>query len=269
VHTYHGHVLNGYFPRPVSALLRAVERRLARETDRLVAVSDRVADELVLRHRIAGRDRFEVIPNGVDLAACQPADAVSRRRGRLRLHVDDSARLVLVPARLVPVKQHGLLFEALSRLPAQVLPLEVHLLGDGPLRARLERRAGRMREGIHIRFHGFRDDLPELLPAADLVVLASRNEGLPLALIEAMASGIPCVATAVGGVPDLIRPGETGWLAEPGDSRSLAFAMARVLGDLELSRSLGRAGRLHVEAHHDLERVLHQHLDLYRRLCRA
>ena len=266
VHTYHGHVLHGYFSRPVSALFRAVERRLARQTDCLVAVSQQVANELVDRHQIAGREKFEVIPNGIDLAPYQPADAETRRRGRRKLDVSDSARLLLVPARLVPVKQHRLLFEALLHLPENMLPLEVHLLGDGPLRAKLERRAATLRAGVRVRFHGFRDDLPVLLPAADLVVLASRSEGMPLSLIEAMAAGVPCVATAVGGVPDLIRSGETGLLVQPGDSRSLAFAIARVLGDLELAHKLGRAGRRLVEAEHDIERVLRQHLDLYRRL---
>lgn len=266
VHTYHGHVLHSYFPRPLSALFRALERRLARQTDCLVAVSEQVLEELVERHRIAAREKFCVIQNGIDLAPYRPADAESRRRGRAILAVDDAALLLLVPARLVPIKQHRLLFEALSQLPESVLPVEVHLLGDGPLRADLERRAARLRPGVHVRFHGFRDDLSELLPAADLVVLASRTEGMPLALIEAMAAGVACVATAVGGVPDLIRPGATGLLARPGDSRSLAFAMARILGDLELGRRLGRAGRRQAEVRHDIERVVREHVDLYRLL---
>ncbi len=270
VHTFHGHVLDGYFSRPVTAAFRLLERRLARRTDRLVAVSRRVADDLVDRHRVASRERFTVIENGIDLARFPPPDAARREAARRLLDVrGDAARVVVVPARLVPIKAHALLFDALDRVPAATRPLEVHLLGDGPLRDALEARAGRLGEGIVARFHGFRDDLPDVLPGADAVVLSSRNEGLPLALLEAMAAEAPVVATAVGGVPDLVESGETGLLSTPGDPSSLAFALARVLTDLPLARRLAAAGRARVLERHGLDRVVEEHRALYDRLARG
>jgi len=244
-----------------------LERRLARNTDRLVAVSTRVRDELVTRHRIANESAFAVIDNGVDLARFKEPDAAVRRRARLRLEIDDSEALViLVPARLAPIKGHLALFEALHRLPSAVLPVRVEILGDGPSRDHLQRLARDLPEGVTTRFHGFRDDLPEVLPAADCVALPSINEGMPLALIEAMAAGVPIVATAVGGVPDLVDNGVEGILATPGDPASLAFGLSRVLGDLELGRTMGLAGRQKALEKYAIERVVDRHLALYREL---
>ncbi len=267
VHTYHGHVLSGYFSRPVSSALAALERWLARRTDALVAVSDRVADELATRHRVAPRAAFRVIENGIDLALYPEVDAAARRDARLRLDArGDAARHVLIPARLVTIKDHATLLDAIEHLPESLMPLEVHLLGDGPLRADLGRRAARVRDGVRVRFHGFRDDLPRVLPAADAVVLPSRNEGMPIALIEAMALGLPIVATAVGGVPDLIDTGTHGLLVPPRDPRSLAFALARVLTDLPLAREFGAAARARAEERYALGGVVDAHRRLYEEL---
>lgn len=266
VHTFHGHVLDGYFSSLRSSVYRLMERRLARVTDQLLAVSPQVADELAGRHRVASRDAFQVILNGIDLSPYAPADAGSRRAARQRLGVGDESRCLLVPARLVAIKGHDLLLLAVDRLPTSCLPLEVHLLGDGPLRQRLESSCRSPRDGVVYRFHGFRDDLPSVLPAADVVVLPSRKEGLPQALIEAMATGLPVVATAVGGVPDLVESGVGGLLTSPGDPSSLAFAIARILEDLELSRRLGLAGRERAIRLHGAEQMVVAHQELYQRL---
>lgn len=270
VHTFHGHILHGYFPAPVSAAFKVLERRLARESDALIAVSERVRDELVERHRIAPRTAFTVIDNGVDLSRFVPPDAVARRRARMRLEIDDvEALVILVPARLAPIKGHLLLFAALSRLPSEALPVRVEILGDGPSRDLLQRAARDLPDGVTTRFHGFRDDLPEVLPAADCVVLPSINEGMPLALIEAMAAGVPVVATAVGGVVDLIDNGTQGILATPGDASSLAFGLGRVLLDVELGRRMGLLGRARAQERYAIERVVQQHAALYRHLVGA
>ncbi|MBI4881280.1 MAG: glycosyltransferase [Planctomycetes bacterium] len=266
VHTFHGHVLDGYFPRPLSALFAAVERRLALTTDALVAVSEAVARELAERHRVAPRERFRVIENGIDLASFRAAGARSRGAARERLGCSPAALVLLVPARLVPIKGHAVLFDALRLLSPALLPLEVHLLGDGPLRRRLERAAARLREGFVVRFHGFRDDLPAVLPAGDVVVLPSKSEGMPLALMDAMACGVPVVATAVGGVPELLDQGAAGLLAAPRDAASLARALERVLGDIEFARGVARAGRKRVEERHTIERVVEEHARLYAEL---
>lgn len=266
-HTFHGHILQGYFPRPVAALFAGLERRLARDTDRLIAVSATVRDELVLRHRVAARERFCVIENGIDLTPFRVRDAAARRRARRLLDLpDDGLPVLIVPARLAPIKDHALLFEALQRLPGSARPVRVELLGDGPSRADLQRRARQLPDDLRVTFHGFRSDLPDVLPAADAVVLTSKNEGLPLALLEAMAAGVPVVATAVGGVVDLIDHGREGLLAPPGDAASLALHLARLLTDVGLAADLGAAGRERVEQRHRIERVVDEHLALYREL---
>ena len=117
-----------------------------------------------------------------------------------------------------------------------------------------------------VRLAGERDDVGELLAAADLFVLSSRSEGLPLSILEAMAAGLPVVASDVGGVPELVVDGETGLLVPPGDPHALAAAIDRLLDDPDLRRRLGAAGRLRVSEQFDLESTQRAHLDLYRTL---
>lgn len=265
VHTYHGHSLKGYFPRPISRLFAALERRLAARTDALVAVSDRVALELALEFRVAPRERFRVIENGIDLSAFAEPTTGLRAAARARLAPRDAEELQLgVPARLVPIKNHALLFAALRRMRAS--PLALHLFGDGPQRAALEAQAAELPSWVRPVFHGFRFDLAAVLPGLDAVVLPSRNEGMPLALIEAMAAGCAVVATAVGGVPDLVDDGEDGLLARPEDPSALAAALERALGDAALRESLGCAARERARARFSIERVIEAHAELYREL---
>ena len=117
-----------------------------------------------------------------------------------------------------------------------------------------------------VRLAGERDDVGELLAGADLFVLSSRSEGLPLSILEAMAAGLPVVASSVGGVPELVVEGETGLLVPPGDPHALAAAMERLLDDPALRRRLGAAGRTRVSEHFDLAVARRAHLDLYRAL---
>jgi glycosyltransferase involved in cell wall biosynthesis len=269
VHTFHGHSLAGYFPRPLAAFFARIERELAAETDALIAVSEEVRRELALVHRIAPESRFTVIRNGIDLEPFTPPSEARRRDARARLRVSGAeTKVVIVPARLAAVKGHELLFAALARWPASAPPLEVHLVGDGPLRSRLERRAARVERrspGMRIVFHGHRDDLPRMLDAADVVVLPSRSEGMSLALIEAMAAARPIVATAVGGTPDLIATGTHGLLV-PRDPLELVLALRRVLLDPAFASRLGAAARRAAIEHHDIERVVLQHAELYQGL---
>ncbi len=267
VHTYHGHSLRGYFPRPIAALFASIERRLARRTDRLIAVSATVKRELAVVHRIAPAERIEVIDNGIDLSPFPTPTRERSAAARSRLAPrDPAAAQILVPARLVPIKGHLGLFESLDGVRLDGRSLEVHLVGDGPSRSELESAAAKLPARVIVRFHGFRSDLPELLPGADLVVLPSKNEGMSLALIEAMAAGCAIVATSVGGTPDLITHDVTGILVPGDDPRALAEGISRALSDNALRGRLGAAARERALARHSIERVVDQHARLYRDL---
>lgn len=263
VHTFHGHVLDGYFGSATQRAFIEVERRLARRTDVLVAVSPEVRDEL-LGMGIGEPGRFRVVPLGLDL---RPFLAVGEPTGsfRARLGLVREAPLIGAIGRLVPIKDHGTLLDALTRLPG------VHLavIGDGELRGELERLVLDRGLAGRVHFTGWADDLPAAVADLDAVVLTSRNEGTPVALIEASAAGRPVVATDVGGVRSVVGDGVTGWLTPAGDARAVAERVRQLLDDAEAARRMGEAGREHVRTRFDAPRLLHDVRALYDELLDA
>ena len=241
VHTFHGHVLEGYFGAATRAAFLEIERGLARRTDALVAVSQEIRDDL-LALGVGRPDRFHVIPLGLDLA---PFLAVERPGGQFRssLHLGPETPLVGIVGRLVPIKDHETMLRTMSRLP------DVHLavIGDGELRTALVSRVAGLGLADRVHFTGWCNDMASALSDLDAVVLTSRNEGTPLALIEASAAGRAVVATDVGGVRSVVQDEVTGLLVPPGDDQALASAVARVLADGPSRARMGLAGREHVK----------------------
>ena len=141
--------------------------------------------------------------------------------------------------------------------------VRVLLFGQGPLAARLERRIQRLGLSKHVRLVGFRHDLERLLPGLDLVVHPALKEGLGVALLEALACGVPVIASNVGGIPDLIEDRVSGRLVAPGDSHALGAAMTELLADAALRRQLGAAGRQRVLADFSIEQMVDGNLNVY------
>lgn len=254
VHTYHGHVFHGYFSPAKSRVFLAIERWLGRRTDRLLAVSETVRSDLVALG-IADPGRFHVVPLGLDLATFLACEAY---RGQLRaeLALPDSTPLVGIVARLVPIKAHEVFLEAAARLRRDVPECRFLVVGDGDRRADLERQAERLGVADRVRFLGWRPDLARIYADLDVVALCSRNEGSPVSLIEAMAAGRPVVATRVGGVPDLVEDGVTGYLVPADDCDALASAVRALLADPERRQAMGAAGRKRVVPAFSAERLL-------------
>jgi glycosyltransferase involved in cell wall biosynthesis len=249
VHTFHGHVLEGYFGPRASRGLVAIERRLARDTDRIVAVSHTTADDLV-RLGVVAEERLVVIPPGVDLSGLLELE---RRAGPLRelLGAGPQAFLVGVVGRLAEVKRPEWALDVLELLAARYPQLQVVYVGDGSLRGMLERRIRSLPGGLQQRAHllGAREDMPAVLAELDALLLTSRSEGLPVALVEAAAAALPVVATRVGGVPEVVAEERTGWLGETPDE--LAYGLARLLDDPAGARAMGQRARLRVARRHD------------------
>jgi len=264
VHTYHGHILDGYFSPLKTKAIVAVEGALARRTDRLISVSDTVRNELLAK-RIGRKDQHTVIPLGFDL---EPFLGADEHRGPLRreLGLGPGDSLVGIVARLVPIKDHKTFFLAARRVTGEVPGCHFVVVGDGERRAELQELVGRLGLGQHVRFLGWRADLPRIYGDLDVVVLSSRNEGSPVSLIEAMAAARSVVATRVGGVPDLVEDGVTGLLAPPGDPEALAGAMMALLSDRERRRTMGEAGRKRVYPAFSAERLVQDIDRLYTEL---
>ncbi len=264
VHTYHGHVLRGYFSPAQTRLLVLLERFLARHTDRLIAVSERVRQEL-LELGIGREERFSVVPLGLELERLLSCGTL---QGGLRaeLGVDSKAPLVGMVARLVPIKRHEWFFEAAARVKKRHPQCHFVLVGDGERRGELEGLANHLGLDGQVHFLGWRKDLERIYADLDLVVLSSANEGLPVSLIEAMAAAKPIVATRVGGVPDLVEEGQTGLLVPPKDPASLARAIEKLLDHPELCQTMGQKGREKVYPAFSSKRLLKDMDKLYTEL---
>jgi glycosyltransferase involved in cell wall biosynthesis len=263
VHTYHGHVLEGYFRPWVSSAFMTLERRLAWHTDALIAVSARIRDELVDRFRIASREKFHVVPLGFDLAPLAAIDDAARLSAREALQIPRDAAVVTTVGRLTAIKNHALLVDA-GGIVAERTPNVVFLIaGDGELRGDLEARAAAALHG-RVRFLGWRRDLATIYAATDVFALTSRNEGTPVALIEAMAAGVPGVATRVGGVPDVITDPGIGTLVAADDAGALAAAIGSLLASPQARREIGVRARASVVGRFDVRRLVDDIDDLYR-----
>lgn len=265
IHTYHGHVFQGYFSPVKTRLFLSIERGLARWTDRLLTVSEAVRRDLLLQ-RIGSPERLRVVPLGLDLDPFLHCDGL---RGQLRveLGVGDTP-LVGIVARLVPIKRHEDFLAAAAAVVRRLSACRFLVVGDGELRDSLKARVRALGLDGRVHFLGWRGDLPRLYADLDLVVLTSASEGLPVSLIEAMAAARPVVATRVGGVPDLVEDGVTGLLVPPGDPGALAEAIVALLADPERRRHMGEAGRKRVYPAFSASRLLADMDRLYAELLR-
>ncbi len=242
--------------------LRRLQRALHLRADACVATSRRAAEEL------AGlgvpSDRIRCIPNGVDCEAYRPVDPATRERLRRRLGLGPGP-VVLFLGRLVPQKAPDLLLVAVGRLvgrlPPELRP-ELVYAGEGPLRAEL-RKAARSWPEIRVRFPGAVPDPRPWLGAADLLALPSRFEGLSNALLEALACGLPVVASRVSGTEDVFAAGEVGRLVEPGDAEGFGRALAELLADPGLRARVAGEARRVAEKAFSLDAVAEQTLALY------
>ena len=260
VHTFHGHVLEGYFGPVANRLVRGAERALARATDRIVTISPAQREEIVGRFGVGRARTSVVVPLGLDLQPFFEGGAPSLRRD---LGIDDGAIVFGYVGRLVPIKDLPTLVLAFARLLETTPDAYLLMAGDGPVRPLLARMIAERGLGERVRLLGWREDLASVAATFDVCVIASRNEGTPVAVIEAMAAGRPVVATRVGGVPDIVEDGETGILVPPGDVDALAGAMARLARDPAERSRMGGQGRRRV-ARYDYERLVDDIDRLYR-----
>jgi glycosyltransferase involved in cell wall biosynthesis len=258
VHTFHGHVLEGYFRPVVERTFARVERLLARRTDALIAVSDEIRDYL-LGLGIGKRDQWHVIPLGFDLTAFLDVEQESRGALRAELGLAGDVKIVGVVGRLAPIKDLPTLFQAMQSVP------NAHLVvaGGGELRQELEVMAVELGLGGRVHFIGWRTAVADLMRDLDVVALSSRNEGTPVSLIEALAAGRPVVATDVGGVRAVVQDGVSGYLTAPGDAAAMGKAISRLLADDSSRITMGLSGRQHVAKTFGKARLVSDISDLY------
>ncbi len=265
VHTPHGHVFYGYFGPALTRLFVWLERRAARFTRRIVSLTDKETAES-LERGIGKSEQYVTIPSGVPLDRFRNLPAAEGEAFRARHGIPADATLIVSVGRLTAVKGFDLLLRAVARIsgagPGRELWLAI--AGDGEERSALEALARDVGVADRTVFAGHRDDIRDLLSAGDLFALASRNEGMGRAFIEAMAAGLPVAGTRTGGVPIVVRHGETGLLAEKENVAGLADALQRLATDEPLRRAMGRRAAQWVWPTYDESTMIKKLAELYR-----
>jgi glycosyltransferase involved in cell wall biosynthesis len=267
VHTFHGHVLRGYFGPGRTAVFRQVERTLARASDALVAVSPEVRDDLV-ELGVAPAEKFVVVRLGIPLT--DRLDDESATVDYRRLYgIGRDAFVVGWVGRMTGVKDTSAVLHTLAALRARGVDAVACLVGDGPDREPLEELAHDLEVARACFFVGYQTDVAGYYGLFDAFFLPSVNEGTPVSAIEALASGTPVVANRVGGVPDVVRDAVDGFLVEPGDVEGAAERLAALAEDAPLRRRLGESGRARVRERYSVDRLVDDVDRLYRALLGA
>jgi glycosyltransferase involved in cell wall biosynthesis len=267
LHTFHGHVLKGYFDAGRTAFFRHVERTLARASDVLVAVSPEVRDELV-ELGVAPYDKFVVIRLGIPLEE-RLGDPTANSDYRRLYGIPEDAFVVGWVGRMTEVKDTGAVLEIVRATRDRGVEAVLCMVGDGPDRERLEQLAHELGIARSCYFVGYQSDVAGYYRLFDAFVLPSVNEGTPVSAIESLASGTAVVANRVGGVPDVVRDGVDGFLVEPGDIDAAAARLAELAVDPALRTRLGASGRTRALERYSVARLVDDVDRLYRSLLAA
>jgi glycosyltransferase involved in cell wall biosynthesis len=280
VHTFHGHVLHGYFSRFKSKLFQLIEKILAKCTDAIVVVSEQQKEELCWKFGVGRPEQYRVVPLGLDL---RPFEKASESNGKLKSELglsENRESLVGIVGRLTPIKNHRLFLDSVSALMKENSKIQARFLivGDGELRKDLEEKTKELALADRVIFTGWIRDLKSFYADLDVLVLTSNNEGTPVAVIEAMAAGVPVIATDVGGVRELISDlgfrnaelsegefeiCERGLLVRKGDVKAFAKGLRYLLEHPEEGREMGRRGREYALEKHTTARLVSDLDNLY------
>jgi glycosyltransferase involved in cell wall biosynthesis len=236
----------------------------AQLADRVIAVSEEVREYSIAHTRIAP-DKVCTIVNGVQVerfSSDNPQDGLLRQE----LGIPPHAPLIGIVGRLIPVKDHEVFLQAAASICQELPEARFLIVGDGPLRSTLAAVSAALGLSEAVVFCGLRNDIPSVMASLDLLVFSSRSEGLPVAMLEGMASARAIVATAVGGMPGVMIDGATGLLVPPADPAALARACLQILRDPAAAARMGHAGRMRVQAHYSIAAMVQQTKQLYETL---
>lgn len=242
-------------------VIHALGKRVACRLAAVVVANSEAGGQRAVATRVATAGKLRVIPNGLRLVAL-PATK-ERQTIRRSLGCSDETCLIASVGRLVPEKGCEITIDVARLVLARGLRARFVIAGDGPLRGEVERRIAQIGIAESMLLVGERRDIPALLSAADIYLSTSRSEGMSNSVMEAMGLGLPVVASAVGGTPELIASGDTGLLFPPGDSAAAAETLITLIESPSLRRALGERGRAFVEARHSLEAMVEELESLY------
>lgn len=249
VHTYHGHVFHSYFGKLKTFIYKTIERRLAKQTDGIIAISPIQKDELSRIHRICKAEKIRVIPLGFDLHKFQENLTEKRKKTRETYDLQETDVAVAIVGRLAPVKNHSLFLDAVESVLQQGTKARFFIVGDGSERQTIESRVEALNSkyGECITCTSWITDIATFNAGMDLICLTSDNEGTPVSLIEAQACNLPVISTDVGGVRDIVKDGETGYIVPRRDAGKLAEKLAFLINSPKSREKMSQNGWKFVE----------------------
>jgi glycosyltransferase involved in cell wall biosynthesis len=257
VHTFHGHLLHGYFNRPLTQVVIFIEKFFAARTRVLIAIGSKVKDEL-LAAGIGKSEKYRVFFPG--LPAPKP---VTKADARTALGLSPETLYITYVGRLTQIKRPDRLLDVAKECGKRGLDLHFLVAGEGELFSTSKERAAR--EGLNMTFLGWRSDISQIFAASDIAILTSDNEGIPLTLIQAAQAGLPIVATSVGSISDIVIDQSTGYLTAV-NANEMADAIEKLVRDAQLRKIMGEAGKARASQYFSLDRMIKDHIDLYRSL---
>ncbi len=257
VHTFHGHLLHGYFSTALTKLVILIEKILAARTSVLIAIGTKVRDDLVAAG-IGRTDKYRVFFPGL------PAPkAIAKVTAQSALGISTETLYITFVGRLTQIKRPDRLLDVASECKARGLDLRFLVAGEGELFESSKARC--LREQLNVTFFGWRSDIDQIFAASDIAILTSDNEGIPLTLIQAAQAGLPIVATSVGSISDIVINESTGYLTQTSPP-AMADAIEKLVRDAQLRKMMGEAGKGRAAQYFSLDRMIKDHVDLYRSL---
>lgn len=257
VHTFHGHLLNGYFGKFKRALVVIAEKVLSLITDQLLAVGDKVREDL-LQAGIGTRENFDLMPPGLTLGPLP-----TKRDAKKSLGLSSDALHCAFIGRVTQIKRSDRFLDVANEIKKRGVVLNFFMAGDGELLEQCQKRIDI--ENLPVDVLGWQSDIEKVLSAADIVVLTSDNEGTPLSLIQAGMAGLPVVTTRVGSVPEVVLDGSTGIITSL-NVKEIADALEKLVKNPAMRATMGAAAKDFTLAHFGVKRLVHDHEELYRKL---
>ena len=257
VHTFHGHLLNGYFGSFKRLLVVIAEKILANFTDQLLAVGDKVRQDL-LQAGIGSKDNFGLMPPGLAITELPEKESSLKSLG-----LPSGRMQCAFIGRVTQIKRPDRFLDVVSEIKRRGVDLDFFMAGDGELLGKCRERI--VKQDLPVTILGWQSDIEKVLSTADIVVLTSDNEGTPLSLIQAGMAGLPVVTTNVGSVPEVVLDGVTGIVTALG-VREIADALEKLVLDKDLRHRLGHKAQEFTLANFGVERLVHDHEELYKKL---
>jgi len=272
VHTFHGHVFHSYFGKMKTTLYKSIERNLAKQSSGIIAISELQRRELSEEHKICSREHIQVVPLGFDLLRFKEAREKYRFLTRSEYGLSDNKVAVALIGRLVPVKNHQMFLDVIESVARVVeVPVKFFIVGDGSEKKTMEQRIEKMTLPVHVEIvmTSWILDIAKFNAGMDLICLTSLNEGTPVSLIEAQASGIPVIATDVGGVRDVVDDGRTGFVVPSMNVEKFSEKLLFLLKNKKNREEMSQNGWTFVEDKFHYTRLVKNMETYYKKLLSA